>query len=221
VKLAESTILVTSGPTRAPIDEVRYLANRSTGRLGAAIAEEALARGASVLFVQGPESRRPRPRDAPARQRLHVHPVDTVSDLIQTLETLLTAEPVGAVVHAMAVLDYTPAEPAAGKIDSGAEELTLRLVPTPKVIRRIRNWAPGTLLVGFKLKAGCAEEELVQAAKTLAADAGAALVVANDIRRITDQFHPALLVDPEGRILARPDTREAIAAALLDWLESV
>jgi phosphopantothenoylcysteine synthetase/decarboxylase len=213
------TILVTSGPTHAPIDAVRFLSNRSTGRLGVQIALEALSRGARVIFVQGPDSARPDPGDEAQAARLSVCRIETVDDLIAALESNLTAGRVDAVVHAMAVLDYAPAEPAAEKVRSGRAEWTIRLVPTPKVIGRVRALSPESVLVGFKLESGADEAGLVAAATALAAASGAALVVANDLTHIGDGRHPALLVSPEGEIVGRPGTKTEIAAALCDWLE--
>ena len=218
--LADTTVLVTSGPTRADIDAVRYIGNRSSGRLGCRIATEALGRGASVILVAGPGSVVPTDLKPEQRGRLRVEPVVTVDDLLQTLKGILTdGTPPDAVVHAMAVLDYVPADTAARKTPSGREEWQLTLVPTPKVIRRIREWAPDTLLVQFKLEVGITEDELRQAALESLRKNRADLVVANDLTRIRDEVHPALIIDPEGEVLARPGTKGEIARSVCDVIE--
>jgi len=214
--LAGRRILITSGPTRADIDAVRYISNRSSGRLGCRIAEEALARGAAVTFVAGADSLVPeRKVDA-----LRVLRVATVADVLETLERELTAGagPPDAIVHAMAVLDYVPAETIAQKTPSGREEWTVRLVRAPKVIRRVRNWAPASCLVQFKLEVGLTEQELCRAALESLKGNRADLVVANDLTQIRDEVHPALILTPDGTVLARPATKSAIAHALCDVL---
>jgi phosphopantothenoylcysteine synthetase/decarboxylase len=203
-------VLVTSGPTRADIDAVRYISNRSSGRLGCAVTQAALACGARVTLVAGPGSLAP-----PQHERLRTVPVVTVDDVLRAMEAELTSEDAPhAVVHAMAVLDYVPAEPDRRKTPSGREEWTLRLVRTPKVVRRIRQWRPDVLLVQFKLEVDVTDEQLSEAALASLARNRADLVVANDLARIHGDRHPALVLDAEGRLTARPDTKEEIAHAL-------
>jgi phosphopantothenoylcysteine synthetase/decarboxylase len=213
--LHDQHILVTSGPTRADIDAVRFISNRSSGRLGCHIVTEALERGARVTMVAGPESAVP----AEPHERLRVVPVVTVEDVMDAMERELTARGApGAVVHAMAVLDYVPARRESGKTPSGRQEWTIPLVRTPKVIRHIRGWAPGVLLVQFKLEVDVTEEQLRETALASAARNRADLVVANDLVRIGRDRHPALLLDADGNTLARPGTKGEIAAALCEAL---
>ncbi len=219
--LTTRRILITSGPTRADIDAVRYISNRSSGGLGCRIALEALARGVEVVLVAGAGSITPERRElteAEAR-RLRVLPVETVSDLLRALESELTGEtPPHAVLHAMAVLDYVPAETSAEKTPSGRDEWTLRLVRSPKVIHSIRDWAPTACLVQFKLEVGLSEESLIRAALASLKGNRSNLVVANDQTQIKGEAHPALILSPEGEVLARPQTKGAIARALCDVL---
>ena len=208
-------VLITSGPTRADIDAVRYISNRSSGRLGCAMAKEALSRGARVTMVAGPESATPEPD----RGKLRVVPVVTVDDVMRAMERELTAEDSPrAVVHAMAVLDYVPAERQDGKTPSGRPKWSLPLVRTPKVIRHIREWSPQVLLVQFKLEVDVTDEQLHEIAMASLARNGSDLVVANDLARIGEGRHPALLLDADGRILARPQTKIEIARDLCDVL---
>jgi phosphopantothenoylcysteine synthetase/decarboxylase len=219
--LAGKHILVTSGPTRADIDAVRYVSNRSSGRLGCRIAIEALRRGARVALVAGPQSATPDADglSAEERARLRVLPVETVEDLIQALRAELTGpEPLQAVVHAMAVLDYVPERKIEEKTPSGRDAWDVRLVKTPKVIRRIKDWAPGAVLVEFKLEVGSTEEELRRVALESLRANRADLVVANDLTQIRDEVHPALILAPDGQVLARPATKGEIARALCDVL---
>jgi len=215
--IAGKRVLITSGPTRANIDAVRFISNRSTGRLGARMATEALALGARVTMVAGPQSATPRRKDFSDEEwrRLRLIHIETVFDLLGTLERELTGpETCDAVIHAMAVLDYVPQEQGDEKTPSGRNALTLTLVKTPKVIQRIKDWAPDALLVGFKLEKGKSEQRLREIALASLRKNRADLVVANDMDRIRDETHPALIVSPGGKIVARPGTKSEIAREL-------
>ncbi len=156
--------LITAGPTRAPLDSVRYISNKSTGRTGALIAEEALRRGGSVTYVHGRPSVLPTIRGV-VHDHLTVIAIETVQDLIRTFREEL---PKGydVVVHNMAVLDFEPAEIRRGKTGS-EDEWGLRLVPTPKAVHLVKDLAPHTYLVAFKLEVGKSRGELVASALEL------------------------------------------------------
>lgn len=137
-------LLITAGPTHEPIDAVRYLANRSSGRLGEALARAGARRGWSVTLLLGPVGR----------------PVeDTGADLIRFTTTAdldrLLAERATAcdvLVMAAAVADYRPARPAGGKIPRSDGPITLALEPTPDLVaREARRRRPGQVFVGFSL----------------------------------------------------------------------
>jgi phosphopantothenoylcysteine synthetase/decarboxylase len=217
MSLRGKRVLVTGGPTRAPLDAVRYITNKSTGRLGALLAEEALQRGASVTFVHGRPSQVPTRRGG-VRDHLTMIAIDTVQDLIRTFQEEL---PKGydAVIHNMAVLDFEPAESRPGKTGSGEPEWALRLVPTPKAIRLIKDLAPATFLVGFKLEVGRSREALVASALELLRVTRSDLVVANDIQEIEAGRHTGYFVDPSGEVVAVAEGKEAIARTLIHLVE--
>lgn len=216
--MKDKYILITSGPTRAAIDAVRYLSNRSSGRLGARIAEEALSRGARVTLVAGPGSARPAPaQDCEAR--LRIIDIETVGDLMNVMQDELGGSAGGydAIVHAMAVLDYEPeCGPMEEKVSSDRATWELRLKRTPKVIANLKTWSPDGLLVAFKLLYGVSDEELIAAAAALMERNRADLVIANDLKRIEGESHPALLIAPGGNVLGRPRTKAGIATLLCD-----
>ena len=215
--LSGKRILITSGPTRANIDAVRYISNRSSGRLGCRIAIEALALGARVTVIAGPESAVPG-KDELSREeweRLRVIPIETVYDLLQAMEKELTAhERYDAVVHAMAVLDYVPEKEESGKVSSRKQSWTLRLVRTPKVIQQIKVWSPRTFLVGFKLEVGKSEERLREIGTAAMRQNRADLVVVNDLTKIHDEEHPAIILGAGGAVLSSPRTKSEIAREL-------
>jgi len=209
--------LITAGPTRAPMDAIRYITNKSTGRLGALLAEEALRRGASVTFVHG------RPSVVPTvRGWVHDHltliAIDTVHDLIRTFREEL---PKGydAVIHNMAVLDFEPAELRPGKTGSDEPEWLIRLVPTPKAVDLVKELAPRTFLVAFKLEVGRPRDELVASALALLRKSRCDLVVANDQKEIEAGEHTGYIVDASGEVLAVAQGKEAIARTLIRLVE--
>lgn len=215
-------VVVTGGGTVAPIDDVRYLANASTGRFSSEITEAWLDHGAAVWHVHTPQAVRPFERSAQMRLeadesaelerlralavryrmcrdrlRLVELPTGTVAEYAEALEGLLRAEPIDAAFLAMAVSDYLP-ERAAGKIDSEREELVIQCRRAPKVIRSVRDWAPGIYLVGFKLLSEVGEDVLIRTAAAACAANRADLTVANDLRTVREGRHVIHLVRPDG-----------------------
>ena len=213
-------VVVTGGGTIAPIDDVRQIANASSGRFSAAIAEACLDRGATVWHVHAPAALLPIARHAtfdPAaepdaefarltslrrrwravRDRLHLVPlpIGTVADYAESLSGVFHRHPIDVAFLAMAASDFEPV-PVVGKIDSEADELVLRCRPAPKVIRSIREWAPAVYLVGFKLLSGAPEAELIRTAEAACLANRADLTVANDLRAYRAGRHAIHLVRP-------------------------
>ena len=214
-------VVVTGGGTLAPIDDVRQIANVSTGRFSAAISEACLARGAAVWHVHTPAAQLPFLRSArfdlnttdpaaeharldrlylhwqTAAERLHLVPLiqATVADYAANLERILRSQPIDVAFLAMAVSDFEP-EPFTGKLDSDVETTVLRCRPTPKVIRSVRDWSPGLYLVGFKLLSRVDPAELRQQAEAACRINRADLTVANDLQTLKAGSHTIHLVRP-------------------------
>jgi phosphopantothenoylcysteine synthetase/decarboxylase len=218
--LGGKRILITSGPTRGPIDAIRYVTNKSTGRLGMIMAVQALARGASVTFLYGKGSLVPAPDlvGEEAMSRLTLREVETVDQLLQVVQEELTRTRYDAVLHSMAVLDYAPEEYVSSKTPSGQEEWWVRLVKTPKVIKVIKQLQPETLLVSFKLEVGKSREELIEAAHRSLISNGSDYVLANDLLDVESGHHIGYLVNPVGQVEAAVEGKEAIARRLLDTI---
>jgi phosphopantothenoylcysteine synthetase/decarboxylase len=202
-------VLVTAGGTREPIDAVRVVANTSTGRLGALLADTAAASGHDVVLLHGVHSALP----ASACRRVVF---DSHADLARLLDE--HAPGADAVFHAAAVSDYVPV-PSAGKLSSDLPELVLRLARAPKLIDRLRGSCPRGLLVGFKLTSGGSASDQVAAATALLRRARLDLVVVNDASRVGEQEHEAQLVDPRG-VRERLRGKAAIAGALVARLNT-
>ena len=216
--LRNKKLLITSGPTRAPLDAVRYITNKATGRLGAFIAEEAIARGAHVTFVYGRPSQLPVVRGHP-HDHLTLIGVETIDDLISVFRSEI---PKGydAVIHPMAVLDFQPDVVRSEKTASGVEELVVRLVPTPKVIGLVKDLAPDTFLVGFKLEVGKSRGELREIAYQFLKKNRCDLVVANDLREIEEGRHTGYFITPDGRVATTVVGKDAIARAVVEHLDT-
>jgi phosphopantothenoylcysteine decarboxylase/phosphopantothenate--cysteine ligase len=147
--LAGRHVVVTAGPTREPIDPVRFVTNPSSGRMGYAVAAAAWRRGARVTLVTGPTT-------LPVPHGVTVVRIETTAELAQALDALLPATDV--LVMAAAPADYAPADPASTKRPRLDGALTLTLHPTPDVLlgTQARRKA-GSLIVGFALETGDAE----------------------------------------------------------------
>jgi phosphopantothenoylcysteine decarboxylase/phosphopantothenate--cysteine ligase len=138
--LAGETILITAGPTQEPIDPVRYLTNRSSGRMGYALAEAALARGARVTLVSGPVSLAP-PRGA------NVINVRTAEEMRSAVFAGL--DPATIVIKCAAVADFRPAHSAPEKIKKNGSPAAIELEATPDILAELGRRKGNRLLIGF------------------------------------------------------------------------
>jgi phosphopantothenoylcysteine decarboxylase/phosphopantothenate--cysteine ligase len=167
-------VVVTAGPTFEDVDPVRYLGNRSSGRMGFAIAAEAASRGAVVTLVAGPTSIAPPPVDQVVRVR---SAIDMHAAVLQQLSGT------DIVIMAAAVADYTPEQRADQKVAKGAETITLTLKKNPDILadlgaRRIASGS-GPLLIGFAAET----DDVVARATDKLHRKHADLIVANDVSR--------------------------------------
>lgn len=162
------SVLVTAGPTEEPVDPVRFLGNRSSGKTGYAIAEEAARRGADVTLVSGPTAL-PDPFGVRCLR---------VSTALEMQAAVSAAYPQADVVIASAaVADFRPAEPAAGKLKKSEAPDTLRLVRNPDILAELGENKQGRLLVGFAAETS----DVIAHATTKLAEKNLDLVVANDV----------------------------------------
>jgi len=178
-------VLVTAGATREYIDSIRYITNASSGRMGVAMAEEADFRGAEVTLI--------RTRGSVQSFVENQIEVETVEDMLKAVESELRSRKYDVVVLAAAVSDFRVEGKVNAKIKSG-NPLTLRLMPTPKVIDRIKKVQRGVFLVGFKAETEASEEALVEAARKQIERSGSDLVVANSIGAFGSDENEVMLV---------------------------
>jgi len=204
-------VLITSGGTREPIDDVRYVGNLSTGKTGALIAEEFVRGYHTVYLLAGTGALLPAPW-AGDSGLLVTRTFGSTADLLGEAEEIVSRG-VDCIIQAAAIADYT-CVPVEGKLSSRVPELTIRMHPTPKVIDRLRALAPDALLVAFKLESEVDQEELFARARATLVRSGADLVVANHLSGHTSASHAAWVLDDTG-VAAHSNTRRQLAAALV------
>jgi phosphopantothenoylcysteine decarboxylase/phosphopantothenate--cysteine ligase len=204
--LAGEHVLVTAGPTREPLDPVRYLSNRSSGRMGYALATQAVRRGAQVTLVTGPTH-------LPPPSGIRVIPVQTALEMRDAV--LHAADSATIVIKAAAVADYRPGRLATEKIASKQAGLRLELEPTPDILRELGAQKGGRFLVGFAAET----HDLREHAQAKLAAKGVDLIVANDVSRTDIGFDAAenevVLLDRWGGVVALPRRSKGEVADLI------
>jgi phosphopantothenoylcysteine decarboxylase/phosphopantothenate--cysteine ligase len=201
-------VLVTAGGTREPLDAVRFLGNRSSGRMGAALAAEAHRRGAEVTLVASNLSVR-------APVGVDVIQAPTADDVVR--ETLARGD-ADVVLMAAAVADYRPAEPDEEKRAKDGEPWLVSLEPTVDVLRELgERRTNGQLLIGFAADRG---ERGLERAREKLANKRVDLIVFNDVTRADVGFdaldNEVVLVSAEGERRIEKAPKERIAAVILD-----
>ena len=209
-------VLVSAGPTYEDLDPVRYIGNRSSGRMGYALAAEATRRGADVILVTGPTA-----LEAPAVRE--VVKVRSAAEMHQAV--MSRAADMDVVVMAAAVADYTPADRAGQKVPKGGETLTLLLRRTPDILgdlgqRRVAKGG-GPVLVGF-----AAETENVVANATAKREKKHAdLIIANDVSRSDAGFdvdtNAVTIVGADGAEPLPLQSKSRVAAEIWNRVEKL
>ena len=205
--LAGKRIIVTSGPTHEPIDPVRYIANRSSGKQGHAIAAAAAAAGADVILVRGPVS-------LPDPSGVTVVKVETAQEMLKAVENALPAD---AAVFAAAVADWRAAETNAQKIKKGSKAPALPLTENPDILAAVaqRKAKRPQLVVGFAAET----DDVVANAKDKLKTKGCDWIVANDVSPATGTFggdrNTVHLVTASGVDSWPPQSKEQVAKNLV------
>ncbi len=212
--LTGRTVVVTAGPTYEDLDPVRYIGNRSSGRMGFAVAAEAARRGAVVTLVAGPTAVEP----PPVAELVRVRTAEQMRAAV-----LARSDGADLVVMAAAVADYAPASQAAQKIQKAGESMTVSLQPTPDILAELgaRRAAAGRgpVLVGFAAET----ERMVERAAEKRARKHVDLIVANDVSRRDAGFEVdtnAVTIVGDGESVDVPlQTKSGVAVAILDRVE--
>ncbi|MGG5315636.1 phosphopantothenate--cysteine ligase [Enterococcus sp. AZ072] len=215
-------ILITAGGTTEKIDDVRAITNHSSGRLGKTIAEAFLSENATIDYITTKQAVKP------DDQRVALHLVESTSELADKLNELMTVNCYTAVIHSMAVSDFTPessvtmedlqqtiathpADLAASlkakdqertekKISSDTDHLVIVLKKNPKVIQQIKELQPETILVGFKLLVDVPMIHLLDVAKKSLEKNQADFILANDLAEISGETHHGYLINQQHKV---------------------
>ena len=206
--LSGEQVLVTAGPTRENLDPVRYLTNRSSGKMGYAVAEAAARRGAHVILVSGPTS-----LEVPTGvERIDVRTAEEMHRAV--LDKVANCS---IAIFAAAVSDYRPTEPNGQKIKRSSDSFTLSLEPTPDILASVAGNKGERFIVGFAAET----EQVAENARKKLASKNADLIVANDVSAEGAGFdldtNIVTLFARDGRDLAFPRmSKSEVAERILD-----
>ncbi|HEV2181611.1 MAG TPA: bifunctional phosphopantothenoylcysteine decarboxylase/phosphopantothenate--cysteine ligase CoaBC [Gemmatimonadaceae bacterium] len=208
------TVVVTAGPTREPVDPVRFLSNRSSGKMGTAIASAAWRRGARVVLIAGP-------LEVPEPVGPSLVRVDTTEEMAEAVRQALPGA--HALIMAAAPADFRAADPAASKIKKADGPASIALAPTTDILAcTVRHRPPGLVTVGFALET----DHLLDNARAKLADKQLDLIVANSAREPDAGFgadtNRVTILAPDGSADAMPVmSKTSLADVILDRVETL
>jgi phosphopantothenoylcysteine decarboxylase / phosphopantothenate---cysteine ligase len=214
-ELAGKRVLITAGGTQEPIDPVRFVGNRSSGRMGYAVARAALARGAKVTLVSGPTELSP----PPGADVVAVQTAEQMRDAV-----LARAPGADIIVKAAAVADFRPETTAERKLKKAAGPPEVVLVPNVDILNELGHEPsvrkPGSVLVGFAAETEVDPGRLARLAEGKRTAKGADIIVANDVSSPDSGFsvrtNRAVIAGPDGTEDVGLVTKEELATALMD-----
>ncbi len=208
-------VLITAGPTREPIDKVRFVSNRSSGRMGIELAKEVAARGADVLLIAG---------ECMVKIPDYINTVNVVTtdDFINAVKNELSSKDYNMFISAAAISDYKPIERIEGKISSDeVKELQVNMRLTPKIIDEARRKNYKVYIVGFKAETNVSRTQLIDRAYKRLLKSEIELIVANDIGRddigFSSKDNEVYIIDKEKHIThVEKSTKRYVASRILD-----
>ena len=230
-------ILITAGGTSEKIDQVRSITNHSTGRLGKTIAETFVhSSSARIDYVTTANAVKPE-----THEKITLHLIESTLELFTVLKELLKNNTYDAIIHSMAVSDFTPAfslseeqlatsitkEPLSPDTLSEwfmtqekvphTEHLVIVLKKTPKIISYLREWQPTAKIIGFKLLVDVSKEQLLAVAQESILKNRTDYILANDLTEITAQSHHGYLLSANGEV-KEAQTKQEIAELIVQTI---
>ncbi|MFW9898023.1 MAG: bifunctional phosphopantothenoylcysteine decarboxylase/phosphopantothenate--cysteine ligase CoaBC [Candidatus Thorarchaeota archaeon] len=212
-------VLVTAGPTREYIDEIRFVSNDSSGRMGIEIAKEAAARGAEVLLINGKSL-------VKVPDYLNVLNVVSTEDFIKAIKYELGYNDYDFFICAAAISDYSPAECVEGKISSdNVKELQINMRLTPKIIDVARQKNHKVFIVAFKAETNVSRSELIDRAYERLNQSNTDMIVANDVgkegpnaksRGFESRDNEVYIIDKEKHVTHVKHSKRYVASKILD-----
>lgn len=211
--LKGKTILITAGPTQEPLDPVRFISNRSSGKMGYELSEEALSRGAEVILVSGPTQCIP-PSKAELKQ------VETAGEMAKEVQKNFPRADV--VIMAAAVSDFRFTEVSSQKIKKSKLAKKVELVQTPDILKNLGQKKRGKILVGFAAET----ENIIDNALKKIKEKKLDLVVANDVSQkgigFESDFNQVSIVDPKAKVLqTEKASKREISQIIFDKVEEI
>ncbi len=213
--LKGKSVLITAGPTVEYIDPIRLISNKSSGRMGVALAKMALRRGARVTFIYGPGQAMP-PYGA------KVLSVETTQEMLKAVTDELSAHSYDVTILSAAASDFAPTEKYENKIPSKTTKLLkISLKSTPKILDRVRSLSKQTFLIAFKAEYSLGEDRLVERGFRRLHESDADLIVVNDVAVNGAGFgvgtNEVLIVDKKRRVVKIGlSSKEEVADKILD-----
>ncbi|MGC9135732.1 bifunctional phosphopantothenoylcysteine decarboxylase/phosphopantothenate--cysteine ligase CoaBC [Caldivirga sp.] len=205
-------VLVTSGPTREYIDDVKYITTPSSGLTGYYIAREAAARGAEVYVISGPVNIR-------YPSSIKVINVTSVLDMRDAVIELLKSRQIHMAIFAAAPLDFYVRDRVKGKLSSDVENVAIALVKAPKIINDAKAVSPSTVVVGYKAEVNVSEDDLLRRALNRMKEGSWDMVIAHDVFELgfgtmMDTYH---IIDKKGsHVKIGPAHKRELARVILD-----
>jgi len=206
-------ILITMGPTQEPIDSVRFITNASSGKMGLALVEEARKRDHNITVVSGLVN-------IETPDGIKIIRVRTAEEMINsTLQELKRGYDL--LISAAAIADYSPREFRQGKMNSSKGEILLRLKPTPKLTKVVRENLPDLFIVAFKAEFNLHKNELLERAKAKLKKENLNLIIANDTgrNRFGSDKTEVWVLDGRGVKHIPLADKSTIAGGILDAIE--
>lgn len=211
--------LVTAGSTVEYIDSIRILTNLSSGKMGLNIAQQCLDKGFNVTFVYGHGS-----LNIPDHPRMKIIRIKTTEEMLKTVKDRILDEKQQIVFHTAAVADFTIShsnKKIPNKIDTRNGTKSINLIPTPKIVDKIKQFDKNIFLVAFKAEYGISKELLIKRAIDKLKECKGNLIVANDVSRKGCDFgsdtNEVYVIDEEEKIIHIPlQLKEKIACELLE-----
>ena len=215
--LQDMTVLVTAGPTIEYIDDIRYITNKSSGKMGFALAKYAVRRGAHCILVSGPTKLTP-----PAG--CEFIPAETTDEMLNAVTTQLKDKNIDVFVGAAAVADWKLKKQSKGKLPS-SREFAIELTPTEKIIEKVKKLSPATVLVAFKAEHGLNEKQLTAKSYERLKQVQADYIVANDVSEPDSGFqsddNKIFVINTKGEVLFKGrDSKHALAQRIFDIVGS-
>ena len=208
-------MLITAGPTLEYLDPIRIITNKSSGKMGIAIAEEALVRGVDVTLVYGAGTATP-------PEKAEVLQVETTEQMYDVVVKELKSKSFDVVIATAAVADWTPVTSYSYKVPTkDSSKITIELKTTPKIIEAVKKLSPNSLLVPFKAEHNLTDDELIKKAYDRLTEVNADLIVANDVGKKNRGFmvdtNEVFIIDKDRKVIHIPlTTKKDVARQLID-----